>query len=183
MNETHIPAERTQTSEDPRVPQADVDQGRTSRDSLASCEGTPTTVGVSVAIQSARASSPSVQPIGSRRTFEALRHTSFRGRSGPLSVSYLQQSTWSRTEVAYAINRRVGNAVVRNRLRRRMRAIMSEQAPSLPVGAYVVSTGPTGPLLGFDELKVAMSQALEKATHRPPSPSPTANRDDAGATR
>ena len=68
--------------------------------------------------------------------------------------------------MAYAITHRVGNAVARNRLRRRLRAIVSEQAPTLPVGAYVVSTGPGGPLLGFDELKVAMSQALEKATKR-----------------
>ncbi len=66
--------------------------------------------------------------------------------------------------MAYAINRKVGNAVVRNRLRRRLRAIMAEQAASLPAGAYVVRTGPAGSSLGFDELKVAMSRALEKAT-------------------
>jgi ribonuclease P protein component len=66
--------------------------------------------------------------------------------------------------VAYAVNRRVGNAVKRNRLKRRLRAIVSEQAAHLPAGAYLVHAGPGGPLLGFDQLKVAMSQALEKAT-------------------
>lgn len=85
--------------------------------------------------------------------------------------------------MAYAINRRVGNAVVRNRLRRRMRAIMAEQASSLPVGAYVVSTGPGGPQLGFDELKVAMSQALERATGRPAGHSPARPLHRAGVTR
>jgi ribonuclease P protein component len=58
----------------------------------------------------------------------------------------------------------VGNAVVRNRLRRRLRAIVSEQAPNLPVGAYMVVSGPAGPSLRYDELKVAMSQAVERAT-------------------
>jgi ribonuclease P protein component len=85
-----------------------------------------------------------------------------------VAVSFLAQGTWSRPEVAYAINRQVGSAVVRNRLRRRLRAIVSEQASSLPVGAYVVRTGPVGASMGFNELKVAMSQALERAVSGPP---------------
>jgi ribonuclease P protein component len=182
MDEAHIPAERSQTSQDTRLPQADVDQGRTGRDPVASGEGTSTTVGVTAGLDGTRPSLVRVGRIRSRRTFDALRHTPFRGRSGPCSVSYLQQSTWSRTEVAYAINRQVGNAVVRNRLRRQMRAIMSERAPSLPVGAYVVSPGPAGPMLGFNELKVAMSQALERATRRPAGHSPD-QRHETGATR
>ncbi len=66
--------------------------------------------------------------------------------------------------MGYAIARRLGNAVVRNRLRRRLRAIVNELAPTLPVGAYMVVSGPGGPGLRYDELKVAMSQALERAT-------------------
>ena len=183
MDEAHLPAQRTQTSEDPRLPQADVNQGRASRDPVAPGEGTPTTVGVIAGPRAIRSSVVGIGPIRSRRTFEALRHTPFRGRSGPLTVSFLEQKTWSKTEVAYAINRRTGNAVARNRLRRRMRAIMAEEAPNHPVGAYVVSTGPTGPMLDFDELKVAMSQALERATRRRAGPSPTAHHEDDGAGR
>jgi ribonuclease P protein component len=66
--------------------------------------------------------------------------------------------------------------VVRNQLKRRLRAIVSERAASLPAGTYVVRAGPEGSLLGFDELKVAMSQALEKATNglpRGPRTTPT----------
>ncbi len=55
-------------------------------------------------------------------------------------------------------------------LRRRMRAIVAEQAADLPIGAYVVrSCDRTARTLEFDELKVAMSRALEKATSRTPS--------------
>ena len=71
--------------------------------------------------------------------------------------------------MAYAVNRKVGNAVQRNRLRRRLRAIVSDQASGLPTGAYVVRSSNSAPTLEFNELKVAMSQALERATGGTPS--------------
>jgi hypothetical protein len=49
-----------------------------------------------------------------------------------------------------------------------MRAILAEQAGDLRIGAYVVRSSPAGPALEFNELKVAMSQAVEKATGRVP---------------
>jgi ribonuclease P protein component len=114
-----------------------------------------------------------VGPIRSRRSFEAVRNGASRGRAGPLTVSFLEQKAWSRPQVAYAISRQVGSAVVRNRLRRRLRAIVSEQAASLPVGAYVVRAGPEGAALRFDELKVTLRQALERAVHGRPGLSTT----------
>jgi ribonuclease P protein component len=173
MDETHISAERSEAGQDARVPEADVDQGRPGRDSIASGERSPTAVGVTTGSAPSPGRTVTIGPVRSRRTHEALRRSSSRGRSGPLTVAFVGDSSWSGAEVAYAINRRVGIAVVRNRLRRRLKAIMAEMAPSLPTGAYVVRTGPEGPSLGFEELKVAMSQALEKATHRPVGLSPT----------
>jgi len=163
MNETHLPTERTQTSQDPRIPQADVDEGGTRGDPLAPGERAPSAVRVTDGRPPA-CRGAGVGTIRARRSFEAVRNGASRGRSGPLSVSYLEQPSWSRPQVAYAIGRQVGSAVVRNRLRRRLRAIVAGQAPSLPVGAYVIRAGPDGTLLRFDELKVAMSQALERAT-------------------
>ena len=164
MNETDLPTERTQTGQDPRFPQADVDQGRPSGDSLPSGEGTPSAVGVTRGASPGAGPATRVGPVRSRRTFEALRTSSRRGRAGPISVSFIEQPSCSRAEMAFAINRRVGNAVVRNRLRRRLKAIASERATRLPVGAYMVHTGPAGPGLTFEELRTAMSQALERAT-------------------
>ena len=168
MDETYLPAERAQTGEDPRFPEADVDQGRPGGDPVAPGEGTPSPVGVT----SGRRPPAVLAPVRSRRTFEDLRRARARGRSGPLSVVFVPQSTWSRCEVAYAINRKLGNAVTRNRLRRRLRSILCGQAPSLPAGAYLIGTGPGAPLLAFDELKVAMSQALELALRRADVPLP-----------
>jgi ribonuclease P protein component len=83
-------------------------------------------------------------------------------------VSFVARPGWDRSQVAYAVGRKVGNAVQRNRLRRRMRAVMADRAPGLAVGAYLVRSADGGPDLDFDELKVAMSQALDKATSRSP---------------
>lgn len=105
-----------------------------------------------------------VHPIRSRSVFDALWQSGVRGRSGPLTVTFLGGDTWSEPHVAYAIGRRVGGAVVRNRLRRRMRSIVTEWSSSLPAGAYLVSTGPGATRLPFNELRLAMARALQTAT-------------------
>lgn len=101
------------------------------------------------------------------RTFERLRHGSSRGRSGPLSVGFVGETSWSKAEIAYVIGRRVGTAVTRNRLRRRLRAIVADETMPLPAGAYVVGVAPAAAHLGFDELRVALRQAVERAVTRP----------------
>ena len=164
MDEADLSTQRAQTRQDARISQADVDKGRPGRHPVAPGEGAPAPVGVTTG-PFRRAG---VGPIRSRGTFADLRRSSSRGRSGPVSGSFGDRPDWDRPQVAYAVNRKVGNAVQRNLLRRRMRAIVSEQALGLPVGAYVVRGGREGPTLEFNELKVAMSQALEKATSRTP---------------
>ena len=160
MYEAHLSTQRSQAGEDPRVPQANVDKGRPSSDSGASGQGTPTPVGVT----SDRLRRSPMAPIQSHQTYADLRSRAVRGRSGPISVGFVPQPTWLRSEVAYAVGRKVGGAVVRNRLRRRMRAVLADKAEHLPVGAYLVRCGPESPSLTFEQLKEAMTQALEKAT-------------------
>ncbi|MGH9079220.1 MAG: ribonuclease P protein component [Acidimicrobiales bacterium] len=98
-----------------------------------------------------------------RRTFDQLRQSPHRGRSGPIAVGYVENKSWSASQFSYAISRAVGTAVTRNQLRRRLRAAVADTASSLPIGAYLVRAGPGAPRLGFDELKVAMGRALERA--------------------
>jgi RNase P protein component len=66
-------------------------------------------------------------------------------------------------------------------MKRRMRAIMSELAPDRPQGAYLVRAGSDSPQLSFDELKVAMSRAVDKATK--PKVERTTPRGDTRPTR
>ena len=118
----------------------------------------------------AGAPSGALGPIRSRRTYADLRKPSGKGRSGPVSVSFVGRTGWTRPEVAFAVSRKVGGAVERNLLRRRMRSILRERSSGLPSGAYLVRCDPAGAALDFHELKVAMSHALDKATSRAGAP-------------
>lgn len=85
-----------------------------------------------------------------RRTFSALRRDGARQRSGPVTVTTLLDAAAPQARVAYAVSRAVGGAVDRNRLRRRLRAIVRET--ELAPGAYLVAVTPAAAHLEFDEL-------------------------------
>jgi ribonuclease P protein component len=164
MNETDLSTEHPQTGQDARISQEDVDQGRPGRDPVPPGKGASPAVGVTRGGPPARHGVTGVGRLRSRRAFEAVRRYGRNGRSGPLTVSYLGQPAWSGPHFAYAIGRQVGPAVSRNRLRRRLRAIVADDVGSLPAGAYLVRSRAEGARLGFDELKMAMTRALERAT-------------------
>jgi ribonuclease P protein component len=63
--------------------------------------------------------------------------------------------------VAYTIGRRVGPAVVRNRVRRRLRMLIREAAPLLRPGAYLIGVGPEAALLSHDNLRTVLVKALK----------------------
>jgi ribonuclease P protein component len=62
--------------------------------------------------------------------------------------------------VAYTIGRRVGSAVVRNRLRRRLRALIRDSAPRLRPGAYLIGVRPDAAHLTFDDLRAMLVKTL-----------------------
>ncbi|MBO0730403.1 MAG: ribonuclease P protein component [Acidimicrobiaceae bacterium] len=109
----------------------------------------------------------SVQPatlwrVDRRRTFEALRQARLR-RVGPITVSWVAGDPAEPRRVAFAIGRRVGSAVVRNRLRRRLRMLLREAAPQLSPGAYLIGASASATLLSYDELRDNLMRALELA--------------------
>ncbi len=80
------------------------------------------------------------------------------------------------TRLAFAITRKVGTAVVRNRLRRRLRAICADldrdRPGGLPNGALLISAGPEAVRRSPDELRhdvARLIDALEarRSTERP----------------
>jgi ribonuclease P protein component len=72
--------------------------------------------------------------------------------------------------VAFAINRRVGNAVVRNKVRRRLRAIVGEldreraDAGGLPAGTYLLTVRPEVTSLSYRELRDRVRSGCDALT-------------------
>lgn len=111
-----------------------------------------------------------VRRLSGAARFAALRQTRHRARSGPLRVSWVPGPHEAPARVAYAIGRRVGPAVVRNRLRRRLREVVAALDPA--PGDYLVACDPDAASLPFSDLKALVSKALTAlspvpSSHRP----------------
>jgi ribonuclease P protein component len=92
-----------------------------------------------------------IDSIRDRDVFVRLGRDGVRFRRGPLWCTYLADPELERAHVAFAIGRPVGNAVVRNRLRRRLRMIVRD-APLAP-GYWLFGARPEAVELAFDSLR------------------------------
>lgn len=69
----------------------------------------------------------------------------------------------NRARVAYAVGRRAGGAVVRNRIRRRLRAAVAALPTPLAPGAYLVAGGREAATCSFAELVGHLERAVREA--------------------
>jgi ribonuclease P protein component len=102
-----------------------------------------------------------------RRTFRALRRSGRRARSGPVAVTALLDSKQQVGEaevarVAFAVGRPVGPAVVRNRVRRRLRAAVREL--DVAPGVYLIAASPEAVGAPYSELRGHLETAIGQAT-------------------
>jgi len=95
-----------------------------------------------------------------RDDFQALRRDGWTVRRGSLRVVYRPAcGSPAGLRVAFAIGREVGTAVVRNRLRRRLRSVMTELAvpgSGLPAGDYLIRVDPASASSDSSELREAL---------------------------
>ncbi len=89
--------------------------------------------------------------IRDRDVFRRLSTEGRRARAGVLWCTFLPDPSASPPRVAFAIGRAVGPAVVRNRARRRLRALLVEQA--WPPGWYLIGARPAISEHTFDALR------------------------------
>jgi ribonuclease P protein component len=79
--------------------------------------------------------------IRERRDFQRLQREGRRTRAGVLWCTYVLDPTIQPPRVAYAFGRAIGPAVVRNRLRRRLRAALRQRG--LPPGLFLIGARST----------------------------------------
>ncbi|MGC4175374.1 ribonuclease P protein component [Demequina sp.] len=98
---------------------------------------------------------------------KVMRHGARAGRN--TVVVHVALTGDAKSMAGFAVSRAVGGAVVRNRVKRRLRAIMSEALPTLPAGtAVVVRALPPAAVASFGSLDAdvrgAVGQALTKVS-------------------
>lgn len=164
MGEANVPTEQQEAGQEPRLPAPHVHSRGPSDSEGSQAEGSSPPVGVGVVSLVSRPGV--VWRVRDRETFGRLRRSRQRVRVGPLTVTFAPAASPAPPQVAYAIGRKVGGAVVRNRLRRRLRAVFSELAPQLAPGAYLVGAAPEAAPLSFGELKAIVSEALDAVVRR-----------------
>lgn len=78
-----------------------------------------------------------------------------------MSVSWVGDDRAVPPRVAFAVGRKVGSAVSRNRLKRQLRAILASEAIRLSPGAYLVRVAPDAIDLSFHDLKTTLMLVLD----------------------
>lgn len=146
MSEENLPTEQSQAGQEARLQAPDVDPRRPGHREGPTSQGPGSPVRL-------------IWRVDRRDTFEALRRGR-RRRQGPLSVTWVPGDPAEPPRAAYSIGRRVGPAVVRNRVRRQLRMLMCEASPRLAPGAYLVGAGPEAAKRTYAELRDDLFTAL-----------------------
>lgn len=89
-------------------------------------------------------------------------------RSGRATVVvYVEQTGDAESMAGFAVSKAVGGAVIRNRVKRRLRAVMAELLPTLPAGTSVVIRAlPRSAEVDFARLRADVADALGTARRK-----------------
>lgn len=105
--------------------------------------------------------------ISTRRQFQLLAKPHRRAVAGPLRFTYTPDPNGcGEFVVAFAIGRKVGGAVVRNRIRRRLRHILKDVDPRPVSGLYLIRCGVETSEATYEQLRTFVVDALKKIHER-----------------
>ena len=113
-------------------------------------------------------SRPRLWRVTDRSAFQALRRDGRRGRHGSVSVTWLPDpgpAHGAPPRVACAVGKATGGAVVRNRIRRRLRsgALELRRLDRLPDGTYLLAGSTAVAQLPFDDVVRELDAAVAAA--------------------
>jgi ribonuclease P protein component len=148
MREEDVPAQQPEAQEEARLPASDAHPRRSSGHRPPPVEGSRTPLRL-------------IWRIRDRASFRALARGR-RRRQGTLVVTTsLLDRPGDPPRVAYAVDRRLGTAVARNTVRRRLRAAVREHSCTLETGhAYLVRALPGAERATYSELSSTLRAIL-----------------------
>ena len=105
-----------------------------------------------------------IDRVRGRRTFARLRRAGVKVRTDPPWCWFVDDQRVKPPQVAFAIGRALGNAVTRNRLRRRLRAILGDI--DVPPGIFLIGATSDACELTYDELTATTTSLMIRAAER-----------------
>lgn len=111
---------------------------------------------------------PRLLRVTDRASFEALRRGR-RGRAGDVTVTFVPAADRPGARVAFQVGKATGGAVVRNRIRRRLRAGLRELARDgrLPHGTYLLGARRPVADQPWSALVADLRAAVDRASSQP----------------
>jgi ribonuclease P protein component len=164
--QAHLPAEQPSPAQGPRIPPAHAHPCWSRDPLLASPQGPQEPVGLS------RPSRPGMPPTtstahrltGSARFSHAIR-TGRRAGSDTLVLHLARADEAGTPRIGFVVSRAVGNAVTRNRVKRRLRELVRVRRDSLPTGSVlVVRALPPCARASYEELGSDLARCLSRVT-------------------
>lgn len=157
--ETHVPAECAAPGSTARIPAPDDDEKRKGDHQRPPSPWSEKAVGL-------------IERLRGRSAFARLRASGVRTDHGLLWVRHVPDPSLGAARVAYALPRRMGSAVTRNTVRRRLREIVREldreTEDGLPAGLYLVGTKPAVRQYSHADLRVSMAACLSELDGKTP---------------
>ena len=153
LREAHLPTQQPSPCQEARLPRPDEHPRRSGRAEGPPRQGPSPPVGL-------------IWRIRERSAFARLAADGQRARAGVLWCTVLLDPPGTSTppRVAYALGRALGPAVVRNRVRRRLRAGLAVASSDgrLPAGYYLFGAQPSAATRSFSELMFDLSTLLAR---------------------
>lgn len=85
-----------------------------------------------------------------------------KGKRAGANLFSLNYAKGRGLKVGFSVSKKVGHAVTRNRVKRRLREAFRALIPLLKPGLYVFTARPESALASFEDLQIQMRKLLEK---------------------